>query len=240
MQGAKNRLEIYRVKASLSKNEAFRDWRKCRFTLDRRGWVKTYQHTYSEDRREIYADKRDTLGDYLGDWGEMSGGWRTMRDTDGFYADSYCDDVIRGGVERIRTAKGCFYVPVTYCTGWDGVTYYIGDAERVERGATDADHDTAKHEAARSAYHYAEREAEQAREDHAKYLAEEQIAEARAEIHGINKEARALLAEIRGREFTENVCAALRHRLQEYLADRRKLFKTIAEREDNYWSAVPY
>jgi hypothetical protein len=227
------RLRLYRERAA--KSQYNNDWRGHRYE---RVWEPEWQNK-SEDGRKVHAEKLGVLGDYLGDWGEMSGGWRTMRDTTGFYADSYCYDVIKGGVERIRGARFTLYVPVTYCTGWDGVTYYMADAERVERGATEADHDTAKHEAANSAYHYAEREADRARDDHAKYLAEEDIADARAKIHQINKDARALLAEIRGREFTDNVCAALRYRLQEYLADRRRLFATIAEREDNYWSAVP-
>ena len=58
--------------------------------------------------------------------------------------------------------------------------------------------------------------------------------------HEINKQARALLAEIRGQEFTQNICAALRHRLHEFLEDRRKCFRVIKEREENYWSAVSY
>ena len=232
------RLRLYRERAADPKTIS-NDWRKHIYGGVRYTWEPTW-HNWSEDRRKIYADERDTLGDYLGDWCEFSGGGRMLRDTTGFYSDSWCSDTIQGGVERIRTARGTYYVPVTYCTGWGGVTYYMADAEIVERGATECDHDTAKHEAARSAYHYAEREADRAREDDAKYRAEEQIADARAEIHETNKAARALLAEIRGREFTENVCAALRHRLREYLADRKRLFKLIAERQENYWTAVPY
>ena len=229
------RLNLYRKRAAENKH-GWNDWRQHRYA---RTWEPAW-HNWDEIRRKIYADERDTLGDYLGDWGEFSGGGRMLRDTTGFYADSWCSDTIQGGVGRIRSARGTYYVPVTYCTGWDGVTYYMADAEIVPRNSTAADHDTAKHEAARSAYHYAEREAEQAREDDAKQRAEDDIADARTEIHGINKAALALLAEIRGREFTENVCAALRHRLREYLADRKRLFKLIAERQENYWSAVPY
>ena len=70
--------------------------------------------------------------------------------------------------------------------------------------------------------------------------AADDIEDARANIHEINKNARALLAEIRGHEFTENVCAALRHRLQEYLGERRREFARIAERRENFWSAVSY
>jgi len=228
------RLAKYRKSAAESKWS--NDWRKHKYCNT---WTLAW-HDWDASRRKIYTDERDTLGDYLGDWGEFSGGGRMLRDTTGFYADSWCNDTIQGGVERIRSARGTYYVPVTYCTGWDGVTYYMADAEIVPRNSTEADHDTAKHEAARSAYHYAELEAEQAREDDAKYRALEDIQDARDEIHDINRHALALLAEIRGKEFTENVCAALRHRLQEYLADRRRCFAKITERTENYWTAVPY
>ena len=227
------RLRLYRERAAKSKYN--QDWRAHRYA---RTWEPAF-YNWDETRRKIYADDKDTLGDYLGDWNDFAS-YRDMRDNLGFYSDNFCGDTIKGGVELIRTAKGALYVPVTYCTGWDGVTYYMADAERVERGSTEEEHETAKKEAAASAYHYAEREAEQYREDDAKERAKDQIADARAEIHDTNKLALALLAEIRGNQYTENVCAALRHRLQEFLADRTRLFKLIAEREDNYWSAVPY
>ena len=149
------RLRLYRERAADNKH-GWNDWRQHRYA---RTWAAAW-HNWSEDRRKIYANERDTLGDYLGDWKELRPG--LGREATGFYADSWCHDVITGGVERIRSAQGVFYVPVTYCTGWDGVTYYIADAERVDKGATEDDH------------------------------------------------------------------------------DRTRLFKLIAEREENYWSAVPY
>lgn len=226
----RGRLNLYRKRATDSKWS--NDWRKQRYPST---WG-TPWHNWSEDRRKIYADGRDTLGDYLGDWGDLRP-W-LAREATGFYADSFYHDVIRGGVERIRGARFTLYVPVTYCTGWDGVTYHMSAAERVERGEDQDAHDRAIQEACGSAYHYAEREGERAREDDAKQRAADDIHDRRTEIHDINKATRALLAEIRGKEFTENICAALRHRLQEYLADRRKCFEVIKERTENYWSAV--
>ena len=225
------RLRFYRERAAASKWS--NDWRQHRWNPWRTDW-----HNRSEDGRKIYADERDTLGDYLGDWGTFLRGrcW----DATGFYSDNWANDTIRGGVEKIRTPRGVLYVPVTYCTGWDGVTYYMSAAEIVPRGSDQEEHEKAIREACWSAYNYAESEADESREDEAKYQAEEQIASARAEIHATNKAARALLAEIRGQEFTQNVCEALRHRLREYLADRRRCFELIAEREANYWSAVSY
>lgn len=226
------RLALYREQAAKHNGTK---WQSFRWMTKGADW-----HNWSDDRRKIYADNRDTLGDYLGDWGQFAT-YRDMRDNLGFYADNWCGETIRGGVERIRTPRGTLYVPVTYCTGWDGATYHMCDAEHVEKGATEDDHDKAQREAANSAYYRAEREAEDAREDSAKQCAEDQIADARTEIHDINKQTRTLLAEIRAAgTFSPAICDALREKVRDLLADRRRCFETIAERTDNFWSAVSY
>lgn len=227
------RLRLYRERAAKSKYN--NDWRGHRYE---RTWNAPWHSGI--DKGLIRTDDRDTLGDYLGDWGEFNGGARYLRDTTGFYVDSYCSETMRGGVVRLRTARFTLYIPCTYCSGWDGATLYFDMAERVARGATESDHETAAHEAARTAYGRAEHEADVEREDHAKYRASEDIEKARAEIHETNRQALALLAEIKGNQYTENVCAALRHRLQDFLADRKRQFKVIEERTENHWSAVPY
>ena len=228
----RQRLQLYKTRAKASQYN--NDWRGHRYA---RTWEPTW-YNWSEDRRKIYAEDRDTLGDYLGDWGQFLRGrcW----DATGFYSDNWGGETIRGGVEKIRTPRGVLYVPITYCTGWDGVIYYMHEAHNVPKGCNEASHEEAQREAAAAAYYYAEREAEEARDNSAQQEAENDIAENRHAIHEINKQARALLAEIRGQEFTQNVCEALRHRLQEYLADRRRCFRVIKEREENYWSAVSY
>lgn len=225
------RLNEYRKRAAAS--QWCNDWRKHRYHSNT--WATEWHSGINKDGL-ILTDNKDTLGEYQGDWGEFlrSRCW----DATGFYTDDFCHETIKGGVVRLRTARFTLYIPTTYCTGWDGATLYFGMAERVDRGSTQDEHESAQHEAARWAYGRAEHEAEISREDNAKCRAADDIADARAEIHDINKAARALLAEIRGREFTENVCAALRHRLHEYLADRRKCFEKIKERQENYWSAV--
>ena len=228
----RQRLQLYKTRAKASQYS--NDWRGHRYarTWEPTGW------TWSEDRRKIYADERDTLGDYLGDWGAFLSGrcWDAL----GFYCDSWQSETLRGGVERIRGAACTLYVPVTYCTGWDGVTYHMRDAYRVERGSPEEDHEEARRDCAAMAYNIAEREADRYRDEDAQQQAADQIEQERAEIHEINKNARALLAEIRGQEFTQNVCAALRHRLHEYLAHRRACFKTIENLRENYWNAVSY
>lgn len=227
------RLALYRERAAKNKH-GYSDWRQHKYG-------NTYNYAWHSGTREdglILTDDKDTLGDYLGDWKDLRP-W-LAREATGFYTDSFCHNVITGGVVRLRGARFTLYIPCTYESECDGATLYFKDAERVERNSSESDHDKAIQEACGSAYHYAEREAEKAREDDAQQMANDDIATAREEIHDINKAVRALLAEIRGREFTENVCAALRHRLLEYLADRKRAFKTIREREENYWSAVSY
>lgn len=227
------RLRLYRERAAKSKYN--QDWRTHKYGNT---WNATWHSGIMADGL-ILADNKEALGDYIGDWMEFNGGARYLRDTTGFYTDSFCSDTMRGGVVRLRTARFTLYVPCTYHTDWDGASLYYRDAERVPRGATESDHETAAHEAARTAYQWAEREAEVAREDDAKQRAAEDIENARAEIHETNRQALALLAEIKGNQYTENICAALRHRLQDFLADRKLQFKVIEERTENYWSAVP-
>lgn len=232
----RQRLRLYRERAAKSKYN--QDWRAHKYGNNGNTWNAPWHSGIRADGL-ILADNKEALGDYLGDWMEFNGGARYLRDTTGFYTDSFCSETMRGGVVRLRTARFTLYIPCTYHSDWDGASLYYRDAERVPRKATESDHETAAHEAARMAYQWAEREADVAREDDAKQRAAEDIEDARAEIHNGNKQALALLAEIRGREFTENVCEALRYRLRCLLDDRRQCFDRIKERRENYWSAVP-
>jgi rRNA maturation endonuclease Nob1 len=131
-------------------------------------------------------------------------------------------------------------------TDCDGTVHYINDAEIAPRGAIEDDHDKACREAARSADHYAEKEAEEARDWGTKSKAEADIEEARAEIHRGNTEALALIREIKQQRrppfadtFTPAICAALRNQVTEYLRDRAAQFKIIKAREEDYWTAAP-
>lgn len=229
------RLNLYRKRAADNKYGR-NDWRTHKYGNT---WG-TPWHSGIRTDGLILTDNKDTLGDYLGDWTDFAS-YRDMRDTNGFYTDDHCNETIRGGVVRLRGARFTLYIPCTYCTGWDGATLYYGDAVRVPRGEPEIAHDDAKREAAANAMQSAEQEAEIAREDYAKQQAADDICTAREEIHEINRGTLSLLAEIRkAGTFSPAICQALTNQVREQLAERRKQFDIIANREANFWSAVAY
>lgn len=237
-----NRLATYRQWAAESKNT--NDWRKFTWVTNRSrtGYRKTERSfTYGENGR-IYADEKETMGEYMGDWQSFAS-YRDMRDTSGFYADNFCCETIRGGVLRIRSAKGTYYAPLTYCTGWDGVIIYMNDAELVPKGATESEHEKAQKEAANSAFYRAEKEADKARDDDAKCQAESRIDDLRYELRDILADTRQTVKAIREQqqagEIVPKICQLLRENLKENRKNLRDRIRFINELKENYWLAVP-
>lgn len=187
---------------------------------------------------QIYSDSLDQYGADLGTLDKL---YPRMFDHTGWYADNYQDALIVGHVCRMRSPRGTLYIPATRNTDCDGTVHYFGDVERVPKGATEEEHDSACREAARSADHYAEKEAEECREDNAKWQAEEDIRQAREEIHSINQTTLSLIREIKqhGKKYTPAVCIALASTIRAGLRDRAEQFKIIKAREEDYWSAAP-
>lgn len=226
-----NRLTIYRKKAQECRDDykPGKDWRY---------WKRNIWSTPSNVTREgkLFSDSVDQVGEYLGDAHKL-----TRLNHTGWYVDDNYSGLMIGGVCRMRSPRGVLYIPVTYCDEWDGSTHYIGDAILVPKGSDEEDHDEAIRDAAARADGCAEREAEEAREGYAKDRAELDVQEARAEIHAINKKVIALIREIKSSgTFTPAVCGALREKLADYLAERRKQFEIIAAREKDYWSACSW
>jgi len=229
------RLNLYRKRAADNKH-GHNDWRTHKYGNT---WDAAWHSGIRADGL-ILTDDKDTLGDYVGDWGEVYP-TRELANCSGFYTDGFFNETIRGGVVCLRAARFTLYIPCTYCTGWDGATLYYAMAERVERGSDEEKHASAACEAAHTAYGRAEHEAEVAREDYAKQQAEDDICAARDEIHEINRGTLSLLAEIRkAGTFSPAICQALTNQVREQLAERRKQFDIIAKREASFWSAVAY
>lgn len=131
---------------------------------------------------------------------------------------------------------------VAQLPGCAGEERWVAGYENAEAGNYTFDlsctYDEAR-DAAWAADSMAQHDADESREFYAKDRAEQDIAEARAEIHQINQEALKLLREAKGKNFTPAVCSAVKAAMHGFLADRQEQFKIIANREHDYWSAVP-
>lgn len=235
---AKTRLATYRRAAAETKNPAFADWRKNRYILNRNGWRKTAQQfTRSDDGRKIYADNFEIIGEKLADSGDI-----VRLDYSGWFCDSWQNGVIRGAVVKLRSPVGCWYIPATYCSEWDGITLYMRDAELVIKGGREEAHQNASEEAARSADHYAEREAEQSRDDDAKYQAEQQAENLRDDIKAARAHVRELCAAIKAQrksgEIMPAICAALVADIRRAAGDIRRDIRRIIALKENYWLAI--
>ncbi|MDD3885139.1 MAG: hypothetical protein PHW66_09470 [Gallionella sp.] len=237
MKTAAQRLQQYRDEALNPRWVRPLTWRDTK-QFHPSAWGAPRPNNVRGQKGEVFTDSIDQYGDDLGPVGKL---YPRMIDHNGWYSDTHYDALIVGHVCRMRCPRGTLYIPATLCTGWDGTVHYLGDAELVPKGATEEEHDRACREAARSADHYAEREAEEAREDNAKSLAESDIEQAREEIHGINQTTLSLIREIKqhGKKYTPAVCIALASTIKAGLRDRAEQFKIIKAREEDYWTAAP-
>lgn len=225
MMNVKNRLAMYRKRAS---NAAYpTNWRQCRYAS-----MNSYRDKYQSHIQRggvIYADDLDVIGNKIADAHEL-----IRLDHTGYFADIYESSVIRGAVVKLRTCKGVYYIPATYCTEWDGVTLHIKDAEIVAKGATEDEHEEAKKEAARSSDHYAEKEAEQAREECEKDAAEQRCEEYREEAKQCRESVRELIKEIRQHgAFSPAICATLRKEIRRALESIQNCRMAVKELTDS-------
>lgn len=171
----------------------------------------------------VYCDNLDVLG------------WRVVGDAHdiirlgytGWYADNHQDGMYVGVVLQLPSRNGIEqFVPAIRHTDWDTATVYLNEI-------TDD-----KRQAARWADHNAEREAEASREADAQDSAQQQIAEARAEIHVINRQLLPALKELKGANLTAAICSMVRAGINDLLGDRAEQFRTIKKLEDDFWQAV--
>ena len=232
-----HRLQQYRHEAATGKWVRPLTWRDTK-QHHKSAWGAPAANNARGKKGEIFTDSIDQYGDDLGTLDKL---YPRMFDHTGWYADNYQDALIVGHVCRMRCPRGTLYIPATMNTDCDGTVHYLGDAELVPKGATEEEHDSACREAARSADHYAQIEAEECRDYCAKDQAEQDIERAREEIHAINQTTLSLIREIKqhGKKYTPAVCIALASTIKAGLRDRAEQFKIIKAREEDYWTAAP-
>jgi len=213
--------------------KSFLAWRKAK---DYRAKVKTRagmlafhgkDWVISEDHKRAYFHACEDFGPIVWDSEKDN-----RRGTMGFYDDNFANEVIRWCVVKIAPAnkkhnREALYAPITYGTGFEGVTLHLDCAGNQE-------------DAQRWGGHEAEKLAEEGREEDAKYQAESQIETAREVIHSMNVKALALIRAIResDKTFAPPICEALRENLRGYLATRTEQFERIATLQADYWQAV--
>jgi hypothetical protein len=130
-----------------------------------------------------------------------------------------------------RNPKGShvWYYAATRHSDWDGVTVYTDELSHTAR------------EAALRADRIAKIEAENCRDEDARYQADAQIIDLKVEIHEINREALPLIREIKQNPTqSAPICLAVRKSLESLLRDRTAKFERISELQDSPWLAVDY
>lgn len=171
----------------------------------------------------VYCDSLDVLGwRHVGDAHDLAPLGYT-----GWYADNHQDGMYVGVVLQLPSRNGIEqFVPAIRHTDWGTATVYLNEI-------TDD-----KRQAARWADQNAEREAESSREEDARDSAQQQIAEARDQIHVINRQVLPALKELKGANLTAAICSMVRAGITDLLGDRAKQFRTIKKLEDDFWQAV--
>lgn len=236
------RLAMYRAKAEKSG----KGWREEAITFmgyrksDGHGgtWQDNHPETvakYSHLRGAYFCDNFDNFR-VVGDGEEISRQEHSRAvDNHGWYMDSFQDDVAVPVVVQIPARnREPQYIPGIRFTGQDGYIVYPLARDR----------ETDKLEAARAADHYAEQYAEEAREDNAKYQAEQDIEDLKEQIEDAKTKIIALFTEFRkarklgvASEFP-TLCATIRQQIRSERHSIDKARKRIDTLTDNYWEAV--
>lgn len=146
----------------------------------------------------------------------------------GWYTDHFQSETYEGAVWQLPARNGAEQFVAGYLDPNNSGAAFIDFAITSD-----------KVEAATWGDRIAEIAAEDQREFAAKELAEQDIFNAREEIHDNNRDALKLIKEIKlAGKFTPAICGALKAELQRMWSYRAKQFELITKRESDFWSAV--
>jgi hypothetical protein len=164
---------------------------------------------------------------------------RRAFDYSGYYCDNFQHELIKPFIVKIKTSRGLLIAPAVAYSDCDIATVYFSSAELVEKGENI---DAAAFDRARVADSIAERLAEQGREDDAKFQAEQQAEDLKAENQQALKEARALIVAIRDQraigDIVAPICNALISEIKGLRAAIHRNNERINKLAANYWLAV--
>lgn len=143
----------------------------------------------------------------------------------GWFTENFCGETVRGEVWRLPHGKFLAVIPDQFNDGAGIVENCVYDDEN---------------DAARNADRMAEIYAENAREDDAKFQAEQQIESARELIASARETVRELIAGIRESKLSPRICEQLRADIKRERAEIREQFARIEKLSENFWSAVQF
>lgn len=191
--------------------------------------------TRSTDKQKYFVDSLDKFPCKKWIDAEKTG----ARNISSWYADNRQQELITPAVVFIRNPKALNdddrdnagahiqFMPAIYWSDCDCATVYTDIYDCMNQ-------------AAHAANRYAERVAEDGREEDAKYRAEEDISNSRALIHEINRDALELIRELKAHPegYAAPICKAIKSTLNDLMDQRAKAFQNIEKLEENYWNAV--
>ena len=223
---AKQKLEFYKSKIG---QHGVKDWREVAKTshywsksLARKSYIFNPQIDGTKKR---WIENTDVLR-FVGYSDEIV----SLRNN-GWFADSFQDEVYRGAVWQLPARKGkSVYV------------YGYKDDNNPGSAIIDFDHTDEKKDAALRADSMAEYDAENSREYEAKDAAEQQISELQEEIADNKQEIKRLLAERRELKkqglYNQTVCDLFAEKVKSLISDNQERKEKIGKLTDNYWLAV--
>ena len=200
----------------------------------RKGWVQY-------DSANFYNEVGDLMAYNLDGFNAVAIQELSRRAFDylGYYADNFQHELIKPYIVKIKTSRGLLIAPAVAYSDCDIATVYFSSAELVEKGG---DIEAAAFDRARVADSIAERLAEQARDDDAKFQAEQQIEDLRAENLEARKEARGLIVAIRDQrvigDIVAPICNALISEIKGLRAAIHRNNERINKLAADYWLAV--
>lgn len=157
----------------------------------------------------------------------------------GYYADNFQDSLIKPYIVRIKTSKGLFLAPAIAYDNSDIATIYLSDGEFTKDHNLDSD---TSYTMARMADSIADIEAEKSRENDAKFQAENQADDLKAENLQARKEAHDLILAIKQQrkigEIVTPICNALISEIKGLRVSIHQNNERISKLKDDYWQAI--
>ena len=159
----------------------------------------------------------------------------------GWYADSHCDEILRGVVLQMPARNGCAQYLAAYADPNNRGAYrvnvtqiYVGDYRDYHHSNNE---DSGARDCAYAADSFAECVAESEREYHDAWQAGNHFADLGQEIAQHRKSALALIAEIKraSKQFPPAICAVLRDHVESHLESIRE----AREKRDELRDSIP-